>query len=100
NFSGPMNDGVLKRLAVFDVALDILNDDRTVVDEDTDSKRKAAERHRVQGLATYKDHENSGDDRDGNRRKNNERQSPIAEKQQNHQPRQSGRYQTAHQHAV
>src|SRR6266403_1554639 len=100
HFAATGNDRLTQRIAVFDVTLDILDHDRTVVDENADRKREAAERHRIQGLAADKEDENGGDDRNRNRRKNDERQAPIAEKQQNHQPGQSGRDQPAHQHAV
>jgi hypothetical protein len=98
--AGAGNDSLLQQVTVLDATLDVLDDDRAVVDEDADGKREATERHGVQSLAADKEHENGGDDRNGNRRENDERQTPIAEEQTNHQPRQSGPYQTAGQHAV
>ncbi len=41
----------VQTFALVQVALDVFDDDRAVVDQDADRERKAAERHGVQRLA-------------------------------------------------
>ena len=47
----PSSDGGHDILAMLHVAVDVLDRDRRVVDQDADGQRKAAERHDVDGLA-------------------------------------------------
>jgi hypothetical protein len=65
-------------VAFMDVAFDIFDDDRAVVDQDADGQRKAAQRHGVEGLPINEDDQNGGDDGERNRRQNDQRQTPVS----------------------
>ena len=68
-----------KRLAQFDMAVDVFQSDGRIVDEDPDRKGQTSERHQIQGIA----HEDNDDDcsqygkRDRN--ENDHRASPAPE---------------------
>jgi len=47
NLCGAIEDGLLNLFAGFEIAIDVLNLDRCVIDENTDGKRHAAEGHDV-----------------------------------------------------
>ena len=81
----------LERLAQADMALDVFDHHRAVVDQDADRERKAAERHGIERLAADVHDQHRGDDRQRNRRENDQRQAPVAQEQQDHQRRQRRR---------
>ena len=91
---------MFQRFTQPEMALDVLNYDRAVVDQDANRQRKAAERHGIQRLAARIHHQQGGDDRQGNGGKDDEGQSPVAEEQQDHQRSQCCGHQSTQRHAV
>ncbi len=61
---GSFEDGVVQRVALFEVALDVLDGDGGVVDEDADGESETAEGHDVDGLAEQAEHDDGGEDRE------------------------------------
>jgi hypothetical protein len=82
---GAVEDRGLDVLAVLEVPVDVLDRHRGVVDEDADGEREPAERHDVDGLAERRQAGDRGEDRQGDRDRDDEGAAPAAEKQQDQQ---------------
>ena len=82
------------------VALDVFDFHRGVVHQDADGERQSSQRHDVDGLAdrSQQDDRNKNRERDGNG--NDDRRTPIAEEDQNHDGGKSRCDQALAQHAV
>ena len=82
-----------------ELALNVLDLDGGVVDENTDREGKAAQRHDVDRFAKHGKDEHGRKNRQGNRDANDERAAPTAEKDQDEDGGQTGRDQTFAQYA-
>ena len=85
-----VEDRLLERLALLEVAVDVLDRDGGVVDQDADRERQPAERHDVDRLAERAEHDDRGEDRQRDRDRDDQRAAPAAEEQQDHQRGQAG----------
>ena len=85
NLRGAVEDRVVQRLAFFEVALDVLDGDGGVVDQDADGERQSAEGHDVDGLVQQAENDHRGEDRQGNGDRDDQGAAPAAEKEQDHQ---------------
>ena len=54
-----IQDGLLDRLALFEIAIDVFDFHRGIVHQDADRERQAAEGHDVDGLAQRAQHQES-----------------------------------------
>ena len=72
------------------VALDVLDRDGRVVDQDADRQRETAQGHDVDRLAEEAQHHHRGQDRQRDRDRDDEGAAPTAEKEQDHQRGQAG----------
>ncbi len=79
-----VQDRRLDLLALLQMIIDVLDRDRSVVDQDADRQRKAAERHDVDGLAENGQRGQREQNGKGNFSENDDRRAPAAEEHQNH----------------
>ena len=77
-------------LALLQMAVDVLDGDRRIVDENTDREREAAERHEIDRLAERVEQDDRGEDRQRNRDGDDQRAAPASEEQQHHECGQRG----------
>ena len=66
------------------MSFDVLDHHGPVVYEDADGQGETAECHRIKRLASRIHHEHGGHDRHRNRRQDNQRQAPVAKKEEDH----------------
>ena len=59
-------DGILEVVTFFEIALNVLDGDGCVVNEDADGEREATERHDVDGLADEAEDDDRGENRERN----------------------------------
>ena len=85
---------LLDLLALFEIAVDVLDLDRGVVHQDADRQRQAAQRHDVDRLAQRAQHDERRQDRQRNRDRDDQRAAPAAQEDQDHE-RRSGRRRSA-----
>ena len=87
---GAVEDGLLDGLAFFEIAVDVLDFNGGVVDQDADGEREAAEGHDVDGLAegAQKQQRRKNRERDGDG--DDERAAPAAEEDQDHDGGEAG----------
>ena len=81
-------------LALLHVAVDVLDRDGRIVDQDADRKSKAAERHDIDGLSEQRKRGQRAQNSKRYRNRDDEGRSPAAEKDEDHQSRQRGRDQS------
>ena len=81
------------------VALDVLDGDDRVVDQDADRQREAAERHQVERLAEHVQRQDRRQDRQRDGERDDQRAAPVAEEQQHHRGGQAGGDQRLLDHA-
>ncbi len=92
DFACAMGDGGQNVFAeLLHVAIDVLDGDRRVVDENADRERETAERHHVDRLAERGERDQRGENRQGDRDRDDEGRAPAAEKDEDHEARQGGR---------
>ena len=89
----------LDRFALLEVEKDVLERDCAFVDEHADRQRQPAQRHDVDGLAEHCDGRHREQDRQRDGDDDDQRGTPAAEEQQNHQAHQSGGQDGLAQHA-
>ena len=89
-----LGDGGQNILAMLHVAVDVLDRDGRIVDQDADGESKAAERHDIDGLAKQGKRGQRAQNRKRYRNRNDEGRSPAAEKDENHEPCERGRDQS------
>jgi hypothetical protein len=77
-----VKNGLTKIFPQPKLPLDVFNLHRGVVDEDTDSKSKAAQSHDVNGLAQCTKDQNRGEDGERDRDTNNKRAPPASQEHQ------------------
>ena len=65
-------------------ALDVLDDDDRVVDDDADRQHHREQRHRIGGIAHRQQHREGADQADRHRHRGNDRGAQIAEEQEDH----------------
>src|SRR5258706_4472091 len=70
---------------------DVLDRDRSFIDEDADRERQTAERHDVEGFAYRPKHHNRAEHGKRNRNRDDQRRAPASEEQQDHHAGQQGR---------
>ncbi len=85
-----VEDGLLDGLALLEVAIDVLDFDGGVVDENADGEGQAAEGHDVDGFAEGAEHEQRRENRERNGNRDDECAAPAAEEDQNHNCSQAG----------
>ena len=90
NLRGAVEDRVVQRLAFFEIALDVLDVDGGVVDQNADGERQSAEGHDVDGLVQQAEHDHRGEDRQRNGDGDDQGAAPAAEKEQDHQAGERG----------
>ena len=73
----------------FAVAVDVFHLHRGIVHKDAHRQRQPAERHDIDGLAGDTEHNDRSKNGKRNRSRNDERASPVTQKDQNHQSRQT-----------
>ena len=83
---GAVQNRLLQALAHRHVAMDVLDRDRGVVDQDADCKRQAAERHQVQRIAHRREHDDREQNGERNGSNDHQRRTPAAQEQQDQQP--------------
>ena len=71
------------------VAIDVLDRDGRVIDQNAHGKRQSAEGHDVDGLADRAQHDDRRQDRKGNRNRDDQRAAPASQEDQDHQPGQA-----------
>ena len=81
-----VQDRRLDLLALLQVAVDVLDRHRRIIDQDADRQRQAAQRHDVDGLAERRQAGDRGQDRQRDRERDDQRAAPAAQEQQDHQP--------------
>jgi hypothetical protein len=74
-----------RRHAARKIALDVLDDDDRIVDDDADRQHQAEERQHVQRKAEGEEHCEGSDQRDGNGDDRNDCRAPGLEKDDDHQ---------------
>ena len=79
NLRGSIQDGLLDLLALFEVAVDVLDLHRRIVHQDADGQRKTAQRHDVDGLAQRTQRDQRHQNRQRNRHGNDECRAPAAQ---------------------
>ena len=88
------------RFAHAEIAMNVFDLDRSVVDQYADSQRQSAERHDVDRITEEPKDDQRGENRQRDRRGDNHRAAPAAEKDQNHQRGQAGGDQCLSHHPV
>jgi hypothetical protein len=88
---GAFEDGLVEFVALFEVALDVLDGDGGVVDQDADGEREAAEGHDVDGLAEQAEDDDRGEDGERDGDGDDERGAPAEpEEEQDHEAGERG----------
>ena len=85
--------GVARRQPALDVALDVLDHDDGVVDDDADREHQAEQAERVDGEAEQVHHREGADDRHRHGEQRNDRGAPGLQEQDHHQHHQRDRLQ-------
>ena len=91
---------LIGRLALLDVAHDVLQHDDGVVDDEADGQRQRHQREIVEAEAERGHAGEGADDRDGQRERGNEGRRHRAQEQEDHADDQDGRDQQRHLHVV
>ena len=84
DLSRSVQDRLAKFEAVFEEALNILDGDRGVVDEDADRQGESAKGHGVDGLADKSENDHRCQDREGDGHRDDERGAPASKEEENH----------------
>ena len=74
--------------AFFQIAFDILNRHRGIVNQNSHRQRQSAQRHDVDGLPQQAQHNHRTQNRERNRNRDDDGAPPASQEQQNHQARQ------------
>src|SRR5579872_24175 len=82
------------------VAIDVLDFNGGVVDQNADRQCESTQRHDVDGLAQRAHHDDRGQNRKRNRNRNDDRAPPVTQKNQNHQSGETGGNGSFLNHAV
>ena len=85
-----VEDRLHDRLAHGALAVEVLDLDRRVVDEDADGERHPAERHEVERLAESIEHDDRDEQRERDRDQDDDRAAPAPQKEQHHQAGEAG----------
>ena len=81
---GPIENRLAQRLSQAQVAVNVLDLHRGVVDQNADGQGQPAQRHHVQRMPQQVQHHDRGQDRQRNRNRHDQRAAPTAQKHQNH----------------
>ena len=92
--------GFLGRHALFDVALDVLDDDDGVVDHDADGENQAKQRQRVERDPHQAHDEECADERDGNGEDRDDRCAPRLQEQNHDEDHEHERFSQRVDHGV
>ena len=87
-------------LALFEIAIDVLDVDGCVVDQDADGQRESAEGHDVDGFAEGGEDDQRAEDGERDRNRDDQRGAPASEEDQDHDGGEAGRDQSFAHHAV
>ncbi len=96
---GAVEDRLHETLAEAQVAVNVLDLHRGVVDEDADGQCQPAERHHVEGLADRAQDRQRGEDRERDRGDHDQGAAPAPEEEQDHDSGEAGRDRALGQHA-
>src|SRR5665213_2806046 len=88
----PVEHGADQRLAHGDVAVRVLDLDGSVIHQNADGEGQTAEGHHIDGFSEKAQNTEGRQDRKRNGNAHDQRAAPASEKQQDHQPRERGRY--------
>ena len=92
--------GVSRRQPGLDVALDVLDHDDSVVDDDADREHQTEQAERIDGEAEHVHHGECADDRHRHRQERNDGSPPGLEEQDDHQYHQRDRFQQRVDHRL
>ena len=87
---GAVEDGLLDGLAFFEIAVDVLDFNGRVVDQDADGQRQAAQGHDVDGFAERAQNQQRRKNRERYGDGDDERAAPAAEEDQDHDGGEAG----------
>ncbi len=87
----PVEDGLPQGLAQVHLAMVVLDLDGSVVHQDAHRQRHPAQRHHVEGLVQDLEHDDGGQDRQGDRRDDDQGAPPGPQEQQDHERGQAAR---------
>ena len=87
---GAVHDRRLDWFAHFQMVVDVLDGDSSIIDENADGKRQSAQRHDVDGLAEPRQQRQREQYGERNLDQDDDRRTPAAEEYQDHQPDQRG----------
>ena len=97
---GAIQNRLLHLLSLFEIAIDIFNLDGGIVDQDADRQRQAAQGHDVDGLAQRPQHDQRDQDGKWNGNGDDERATPAAQKNQDHDAGETARDNALAHHAA
>ena len=86
---GTVQNRLHQPFALVKIAVDVFDLHRRIIDENAHGQRHAAQRHHIQCLPQYPQHDDRHQNRKRDRNTDDERAAPRTEKQQDHQSRQS-----------
>src|SRR5580698_1637066 len=90
NLRSAVENGLLDGFSHLNIAVDVFDLDRGVIDQNADGERQSAERHDVDGLAQRAQYQQRRQNGERNRDRDNQRAAPASQKDKDHDPGQAG----------